>query len=86
MKRLLLSLTVALLAGSAFADIQDPPMHDYTATRKLGRGTGGLMANNVSEAVAQQWGISPSTVRRRARRSMDALSSACTGTDGRVSA
>ncbi|HEY8621499.1 MAG: hypothetical protein HHJ11_02415 [Phycicoccus sp.] len=59
---------------------------DGAATRKLGRGTGGLMANNVSEAVAQQWGISPSTVRRRARRSMDALSSACTGTDGRVSA
>ena len=53
---------------------------DGAATRRVGRGTGGLMANNVSEAVAQQWGISPSTVRRRARRSMDALSSACTGT------
>jgi hypothetical protein len=51
---------------------------DSAATRRLGRGTGGLMANNVSEAVAQQWGIAPKTVRRRARRSMDALSSACT--------
>ncbi len=38
MKRLLLSLTAAALAGTAFADIQDPPMHDYTAARKLGRG------------------------------------------------
>jgi putative exosortase-associated protein (TIGR04073 family) len=37
MKRLLLSLSVALLAGTAMADIQDPPMHDYNATRKLGR-------------------------------------------------
>jgi len=57
---------------------------DSAATRRLGRGTGGLMANNVSEAVAQQWGIAPKTVRRRARRSMDALSSACT--EARVSA
>ena len=55
---------------------------DGAATRKLGRGTGGLLANNVSEAVAQQWGIAPSTVRRRARRSVDALSNACNGTDG----
>ena len=37
MKRLLLSLIVAFVAGSAMADIQDPPMHAYTSTRKLGR-------------------------------------------------
>jgi hypothetical protein len=59
---------------------------DGAATRRLGRGTGGLLANKVSEVVAHQWGIAPKTVRRRARRSMDALSSACTGTGGRVSA
>jgi len=59
---------------------------DSAATRRLGRGTGGLMANNVSEAVAKQWGIAPKTVRRRARRSMDALSSACTAAGGRVCA
>jgi hypothetical protein len=59
---------------------------DGAATRRVGRGTGGLMANKVSEAVAQQWGIAPSTVRRRARLSMDALSSACTAAAGRVSA
>jgi hypothetical protein len=59
---------------------------DRATTTRLGRGTGGLMANDVSEAVAQQWGIAPKTVRRRARRSMDALSSACTGNDRRVSA
>ena len=59
---------------------------DRTATRRLGRGTGGLMANDVSKVVAQQWGIAPSTVRRRARRSVDALASACTENDWRVSA
>ncbi|HEY5179076.1 MAG TPA: hypothetical protein VIJ07_04770, partial [Dermatophilaceae bacterium] len=59
---------------------------DSAATRRLGRGTGGLMANNVSEAVAHQWGIAPKTVRRRARCSMDALSSACAAAVGRVSA
>jgi putative exosortase-associated protein (TIGR04073 family) len=37
MKRLLLSLTAILIAGATFADIQDPPMREYTATRKLGR-------------------------------------------------
>lgn len=59
---------------------------DRASTRRLGRGTGGLMANDVSEVVAQQWGIARSTVRRRARRSVDALSSACTGNDWRVPA
>ncbi len=37
MKRLLLSLTATVLASTAMADIQDPPMHDHNATRKLGR-------------------------------------------------
>ncbi len=59
---------------------------DRAANRRLGRGTGGLMANDVSESVAQQWGIAASTVRRRTRRSMDALTSACIRTDWRVSA
>ncbi|MEO6788398.1 MAG: exosortase system-associated protein, TIGR04073 family [Chthoniobacteraceae bacterium] len=38
MKRLLLSLTISLFAANAMADIQDPPMRNYDATRKLGRG------------------------------------------------
>lgn len=29
---------ILALAGSAFADIQDPPSNDYGPTRKLGRG------------------------------------------------
>ena len=37
MKRLLLSLTATVLASTAMADIQDPPMNDHNATRKLGR-------------------------------------------------
>lgn len=37
MKRLLLSLAATVCATTAFADIQDPPMREYTATRKLGR-------------------------------------------------
>ena len=37
MKRLLLSLTAVLVAGTAMADIQDPPMNDQGPTRKLGR-------------------------------------------------
>lgn len=56
------------------------------ATGRVGRGIGGLMANDVSEAVSRQRGIAPATVRRRARRSIDALSGTCTGTDGRMSA
>ena len=40
----------------------------------------------LCKVVAQQWGIAPSTVRRRVRRSVDALASACTGNDWRVSA
>jgi len=59
---------------------------DRTATTRLGRCTGGLMANDVSEAVAQRWGISSKTVRRRARQSIDALSGACTAANPRVPA
>ena len=49
-------------------------------TRRLGRGHGGFMANDVSARVARQWGIAPVTVRRRARRCLAALAAACTGT------
>jgi hypothetical protein len=59
---------------------------DSAAIRLVDRRTGGLLANNVSEAVAQKWGIAPRTVRRRARSSMDALSSACTAAVGRIPA
>jgi putative exosortase-associated protein (TIGR04073 family) len=38
MKTLLSISILSLLAVSAFADIQDPPMNDYGPTRKLGRG------------------------------------------------
>jgi hypothetical protein len=57
---------------------------DRAATMRACRGAGGLLANEVSEEVAKQWGISPKTVRRRARRSIDALASACTTTKGRI--
>lgn len=59
---------------------------DREATVRVGRGQGGLMANEVSAAVARAWGISPATVRRRARRSMTALASACVRPDERLSA
>ena len=59
---------------------------DSAVTRRSCRGSGGIMANSVSEAVAQKWGIAPRTVRRRARSSMDAISSACTAAVGRVPA
>ena len=54
MKRLLLSLTVALLAGPAMADIQDPPMHDYNATRKLGRAWGNILYSSGEVALTMQ--------------------------------
>lgn len=38
MKTLLSISILSLLAVSALADIQDPPMNDYGPTRKLGRG------------------------------------------------
>jgi len=37
-----IALMMAALAGSSFADIQDPPANDYGPTRKLGRGLSNL--------------------------------------------
>ena len=54
MKRLLLSLTVALLAGPAFADIQDPPMHEQNAVRKLGRGWANFLYSSSEIANTMQ--------------------------------
>ncbi|MQA82964.1 MAG: hypothetical protein GEV10_31690 [Streptosporangiales bacterium] len=45
-------------------------------TRRTGRGYGGLMANELSVRVAPRVGVSESTVRRRASRSMRALAAA----------
>ncbi|MEJ7742395.1 MAG: hypothetical protein WKF73_07515 [Nocardioidaceae bacterium] len=53
---------------------------------RVGRGHSGIMANRVSEAIASQRGISARTVRRRALRSLEALSSAYRHNDLRVSA
>lgn len=53
---------------------------------RAGRGHSGIMANRVSEAIASQRGISARTVRRRALRSLEALSSAYRHNDLRVSA
>jgi hypothetical protein len=54
---------------------------DASATSRTGRGWCGLMANDVSAHVAARWGISPISVRRRARRAIKALAEACTGYD-----
>jgi putative exosortase-associated protein (TIGR04073 family) len=43
MKQLLLSLASVLIVGTAFGDIQDPPMNDQGPTRKLGRALSNLM-------------------------------------------
>jgi putative exosortase-associated protein (TIGR04073 family) len=43
MKKLLLALVTVTLAGSAFADIQDPPMNDQGPTSKLGRGLSNIL-------------------------------------------
>jgi putative exosortase-associated protein (TIGR04073 family) len=43
MKTLLLLASLVVFAGSAFADIQDPPGNDYGPTRKLGRGLSNLL-------------------------------------------
>jgi len=40
-------------------------------------GRGGLLSNRISEAVAQEVGLSPVTVRRRAAASIQALTDAC---------
>ena len=39
----LLSLSLVAFAGTAFADIQDPPMNDQGPTRKLSRGIANLV-------------------------------------------
>lgn len=57
---------------------------ERTVVTRSRRGGGGLMANALSEQVADRWGVSPVTVRRRARRSMRALADACR--DGRYEA
>jgi hypothetical protein len=45
-------------------------------TTRTGRGNAGLMSNTASAQVALQAGLSPITVRRRARRIIDALAAA----------
>lgn len=43
MNKSLLSLSLVALAGTAFADIQDPPMNDFGPTRKLSRGISNIL-------------------------------------------
>lgn len=49
---------------------------EESGTTRTGRGSAGLMSNTTSAAVAVQWDISAVTVRRRARRTIDALTAA----------
>ena len=56
MKRLLLSLAVTLAAGPALADIQDPPMNAYTATRKLSRAWANMIYS-PAEIPATMWRV-----------------------------
>lgn len=63
-KRLLLSLAEAA---------------ERCGTTRTGRGSAGLMSNTASAQVAIQAGLSPITVRRRARSIIDALAAARTG-------
>lgn len=55
MKKLLLSLTTLALAGTALADIQDPPMNDQGPTRKLSRGAANIAFGwlEVPQTLAQ---------------------------------
>ncbi|MBO1766675.1 hypothetical protein [Allobranchiibius sp. GilTou38] len=50
---------------------------DRLRSRRTGRCGAGLMANETTEHVARQLGMSARTLRRRARRSIDALADAC---------
>jgi len=59
---------------------------DRAPTNRVRRGTGGLMANDICAAVAARWGIAPTTVRRRARASIDALARARTSRPTRIPA
>ena len=40
---------------------------------RVKRGYVGLLGKHASQAVAEQWGVSASTVTRRAKRAVDAL-------------
>lgn len=51
---------------------------DRQGTTLAGRGRGGLMANDVTESVGRELGLSATTVKRRASACIDALSQACT--------
>jgi hypothetical protein len=50
---------------------------DSFAPARTGRGWCGLMANDLSADLADRLGISPITVRRRARKAIGALADAC---------
>jgi hypothetical protein len=50
---------------------------DSFGPARTGRGWCGLMANDLSADLAERLGISPITVRRRARRAITALADAC---------
>ena len=50
---------------------------DSFVPARTGRGWCGLMANDLSADLAERLGISPITVRRRARRAITALADAC---------
>ena len=52
---------------------------DRCGTTRTSRGSAGLMSNAASAQVAIQAGLSPITVRRRARRIIDALAAAHVG-------
>ena len=54
MKRLLLSLSVALFASTAMADIQDPPMHEYGPSRKLGRAWANILYSSSEIALTMK--------------------------------
>ncbi|EAP98668.1 hypothetical protein JNB_00830 [Janibacter sp. HTCC2649] len=76
-------LSELLEAACAQSVISDEDLHlllglaqaaDAAAQSHFGRGCAGLMTPVASMEVAQRWGVSARTVRRRARRSLDALS------------
>lgn len=80
MRRFLLFLFLLGFAGSALADIQDPPAADYGPTRKLGRGvaniflgwteipvTIGKVNSEEGNAAAASYGVIRGTGRAFAR-------------------
>ena len=83
-----------LLAGACRAGVISPVERvllgrlavaaDQAGVSRSGRGTAGLMANQVSATVAVDLGVSAVTVRRRARRALASLRSAVC--DGRLAA